>query len=114
VRRAPPSLGFAVTRSPTAPRVQHADRRCIRKTDDTLRGFACGAGDGLAASYGARWPWAAAGGFLLALEDAGWRCSGVDVDPGAVDAAHKAGLERVREGDFLEAGYPDSSMDAFS
>jgi SAM-dependent methyltransferase len=51
------------------------------------------------------------GAFLLALEDAGWRCSGVEIDAGAVEAAHKAGLERIRQGDFLEAGYPDSSMD---
>jgi SAM-dependent methyltransferase len=51
------------------------------------------------------------GAFLLALEDAGWRCSGVDIDPDAVEAAQQAGLERVRQGDLLEAGYPHSSMD---
>ena len=51
------------------------------------------------------------GAFLLALEDAGWRTSGIEIDAGAVEAAHQAGLERVRQGDFLEAGYVDSSMD---
>jgi SAM-dependent methyltransferase len=51
------------------------------------------------------------GAFLLALEDAGWRCSGVEIDAGAVETAHKAGLERIRQGDFLEADYPDSSID---
>jgi SAM-dependent methyltransferase len=51
------------------------------------------------------------GAFLLLLEDAGWRCSGVEIDPGAVEEAHEAGLEHVRQGDFLQAGYPNSSMD---
>lgn len=52
------------------------------------------------------------GAFLLALQAAGWRCCGVEMDPGAVDAAHRAGLTGVRQGDLLQAGFPDSSMDA--
>ena len=51
------------------------------------------------------------GAFLLALEDAGWRCSGIEIDVGAVEAARAAGLDRVRQGDLLEAGYPDASFD---
>lgn len=43
----------------------------------------------------------------------GWRCSGVEMYPGAVEAAREAALERVREGDLLEAGYPDSSTQAY-
>lgn len=51
------------------------------------------------------------GSFLLALQAAGWRCSGVEIDPGAVDAAHQAGLIGVRQGDLVQAGFPDSSID---
>jgi SAM-dependent methyltransferase len=52
------------------------------------------------------------GGMLLAFEAAGWRGHGVEIDPDAVAAAHAAGLERVRAGDLLEAGYDAGSFDA--
>jgi SAM-dependent methyltransferase len=52
------------------------------------------------------------GSMLLALEEAGWRCHGIEIDEGAVAAANEAGLTRVRAGDLLAADYPDASMDA--
>jgi SAM-dependent methyltransferase len=51
------------------------------------------------------------GAMLLALEAAGWRGHGVELDGGAVRAAHAAGLERVRAGDLLDAGYEPRSFD---
>jgi SAM-dependent methyltransferase len=52
------------------------------------------------------------GAFLLGLREAGWRAHGVELDPGAVEAARKAGLEDVRVGDLIEEAYPDASFDA--
>jgi SAM-dependent methyltransferase len=52
------------------------------------------------------------GSMLLALEAAGWRGHGVELDGGAVRAANAAGLSRVRSGDLLDAGYPEASFDA--
>jgi SAM-dependent methyltransferase len=52
------------------------------------------------------------GGALLLLEEAGWRCHGVEISHAAVAAARSAGLENVREGDLLGAGYPDAAFDA--
>jgi SAM-dependent methyltransferase len=52
------------------------------------------------------------GAMLLALEAAGWRGHGIELDEGAVRAANGAGLERVRAGDLLEAGYAEGSFDA--
>ena len=52
------------------------------------------------------------GAMLLALEGAGWRGHGIELDEGAVRAAHTAGLERVRAGDLLDAGYEAASFDA--
>lgn len=51
------------------------------------------------------------GSFLLALRSAGWRCYGVEIDPGAVAAAHEAGLAGVRQGDLEQAGFADASID---
>jgi SAM-dependent methyltransferase len=52
------------------------------------------------------------GAMLLALEAAGWRGHGVELDEGAVGAAHEAGLARVRAGDLLDAAYEPGSFDA--
>jgi SAM-dependent methyltransferase len=52
------------------------------------------------------------GTMLLALEQAGWRGHGVELDEAAVRAARAAGLERVRAGDLLAAGYEDAAFDA--
>jgi SAM-dependent methyltransferase len=52
------------------------------------------------------------GAMLLALESAGWRAHGVELDEGAVQAARTAGLERVRAGDLLDAVYEPGSFDA--
>jgi SAM-dependent methyltransferase len=52
------------------------------------------------------------GAMLLALEQAGWRGHGVELDEGAVRAANAAGLDRVRTGDLLDAGYAERSFDA--
>ena len=52
------------------------------------------------------------GAMLLALEAAGWRGHGIEIDEGAVRAAHAAGLERVRAGDLIDAGYEAASFDA--
>jgi SAM-dependent methyltransferase len=51
------------------------------------------------------------GAFLLGLEDAGWTCSGVEVDSAAVVAARGAGLSRVRRGDLLDQNYASGSFD---
>ena len=52
------------------------------------------------------------GAMLLALEGAGWRGHGIELDEGAAQAAHAAGLARVRAGDLLDAGYAEGSFDA--
>jgi len=52
------------------------------------------------------------GAMLLALEAAGWRGHGIELDEGAVRAANAAGLGGVRAGDLLDAGYADKSFDA--
>jgi SAM-dependent methyltransferase len=51
------------------------------------------------------------GAMLLALEQAGWRAHGIELDEGAVRAANAAGLGRVRAGDLLDAGYEDRAFD---
>jgi SAM-dependent methyltransferase len=51
------------------------------------------------------------GAMLLALEQAGWRGHGIELDAGAAQAANAAGLERVRVGDLLDAGYEAGSFD---
>jgi SAM-dependent methyltransferase len=52
------------------------------------------------------------GAFLLALREVGWRPHGIELDTSAVAAARAAGLEDVRAGDLIEAGYPQESFDA--
>lgn len=52
------------------------------------------------------------GAFLLALRQAGWECHGIEIDTSAVEAAHAAGLQRVRAGDLPEADYADAQFDA--
>jgi SAM-dependent methyltransferase len=52
------------------------------------------------------------GAMLLALEAAGWRGHGVELDEGAARAAQEAGLDRVRVGDLLDAAYEPGSFDA--
>jgi SAM-dependent methyltransferase len=51
------------------------------------------------------------GAFLLGLEEAGWTCSGVEIDAAAVETAHTAGLTRVRHGDLLDQEYGAGSFD---
>jgi SAM-dependent methyltransferase len=51
------------------------------------------------------------GAMLLALEGAGWRGHGIELDEGAVRAANEAGLDRVQAGDLLDAGYESGSFD---
>ena len=51
------------------------------------------------------------GATLLALRAAGWRSHGVELDEGAVAAAHAAGLEDVRAGDLLDAGFAAGGFD---
>jgi SAM-dependent methyltransferase len=48
---------------------------------------------------------------LLALREAGWRVNGLEIDGSAVGAARAAGLDSVRQGDLLSAGYPDERFD---
>jgi SAM-dependent methyltransferase len=52
------------------------------------------------------------GEFLLALREAGWRPHGIEISEPAVEAARAAGLDGVRCGDLLEAGYGEESFDA--
>lgn len=52
------------------------------------------------------------GAFLLALREAGWRPHGIELSADAVAAARTAGLEGVRAGDLVDAGYPAASFDA--
>jgi SAM-dependent methyltransferase len=52
------------------------------------------------------------GAFLLALREAGWRPHGIEISALAVAAARSAGLDEVRAGDLLDAGYPDGRFDA--
>lgn len=49
---------------------------------------------------------------LLVLQQAGWRCQGIDISESAVAAARAAGLDGVRSGDLLEAGYEAKQFDA--
>jgi SAM-dependent methyltransferase len=51
------------------------------------------------------------GAMLLALEQAGWRAHGIELDEGAVRAALAAGLARVRAGDLLDASYENEAFD---
>jgi SAM-dependent methyltransferase len=52
------------------------------------------------------------GAFLLALREANWRPHGIDISEPAVAAARSAGLDDVRCGDLLDAGYTAESFDA--
>jgi SAM-dependent methyltransferase len=51
------------------------------------------------------------GAFLLALREAGWRPHGVEMSERAVAAANEAGLDGVRCGDLLAAGYSEGRFD---
>jgi SAM-dependent methyltransferase len=51
------------------------------------------------------------GAFLLALREAGWRPHGIEINTRAVAAARAAGLEDVRAGDLVGAGYPAQRFD---
>jgi SAM-dependent methyltransferase len=51
------------------------------------------------------------GGFLLALQTAGWDVHGVELSATAVEAAHRAGLDGVVAGDLVDTE-PDQEYDA--
>jgi len=52
------------------------------------------------------------GAFLLALQQAGWECHGIEIEASAVAAAHAAGLQGVQAGELHDAGYADERFDA--
>jgi SAM-dependent methyltransferase len=51
------------------------------------------------------------GAVLLELEEAGWRCHGVEISERAVAAARSAGLTRISHGDLLESQFPERYFD---
>jgi SAM-dependent methyltransferase len=50
------------------------------------------------------------GALVYRLQELGWEASGVEIDPGAVEAARGLGLD-VRLGTLEQAGYPDDYFD---
>lgn len=52
------------------------------------------------------------GWMLRRLKDAGWKATGIDFDPAAVDAARSLGLEDISVNSLEKCAYKDASFDA--